>query len=128
MSWRRFLPHLRPLPSPWAADEGAAIVTASLRCSAEEYASSLEVGDRIVEDTDGPQLAPIRHLLPAALARRGLMLDQVAGGWRIIRSPFPSLRTMPAECTVCHGSWFECGHGVNLVVAINWDDPTERKE
>jgi hypothetical protein len=123
MTWRpRFL---RPRQT---AQLGAAIVTASLRRSAEEYASTLVVGDTIVEETDGPVIGPIRHLLPRALAQRGLALDQVPGGWRIIRSPFPAVPTVPAECSVCGASWFSCKHGVGLTVAINWDDPQERKE
>jgi hypothetical protein len=126
MSWRLF-PRRRPTTADLEAT-GAAIIARSLRASADEYASTLEVGDSIIEHTDGPQLAPIRHLLPSALARRGLSLDQIPGGWRIIRSPWPPASVVPAECTICHGSWFSCHHGIGLTVAINWADPSEAKE
>jgi hypothetical protein len=110
-------------------DLAAAIVSRSLHETAEEYAKHhLTLGALIHEATDGPVIAPFRHLLIAALARRGLMVDQVPGGWRVIRSPWPALRAVPAECTICHESWFSCEHGCGLTVAINWDDPREQKE
>lgn len=102
-----------------------AIVTRSLHETAEEYAKHhLPLGALIHEATDGPVIAPFRHLLVAALARRGLMVDQVPGGWRVVRSPFAALALFPAECATCHASIFDCAHGMGAVLY----DATTTKE
>jgi hypothetical protein len=112
----------RRRPAPELA---AAIVTRSLHETADEYAKHhLPLGALIHEATDGPVIAPFRHLLPAALARRGLCLDQIPGGWQVARSPFPALPAFAAECASCHASIFHCSHGVNVVVY----DATNSKE
>lgn len=109
MSWRIF--QTGPL-------DGAAIVNESIRRAADDYAATLLEGNEIIEATDAAEIAPFRQLLPAALARRGLRLEQIAGGWRIERAVFPP---PPAECTICRRSFFfDCEHGIGLVIEINW--------
>jgi len=109
VSWFRHRAASPPRPAP---ELGAAIVTASLRHVAEEYAKHhLTLGALIHEATDAEEIAPFRELLPAALARRGLCLVAVEGGWRVERTSFPSLAPLPCECATCHASIFDCGHG-----------------
>lgn len=103
-----------------------AIVTRSLHETAEEYAKHhLPLGALIHEATDGPVIAPFRHLLPQALARRGLCLDQIPGGWQVARSRFPALAVLSFECASCHASIFDCSHGMGAVL---YDATTAAKE
>jgi hypothetical protein len=46
----------------------------ALRLRALEYAATLDRGAKIVDEIDGDVIAEFRHLLPAALALRGLVL------------------------------------------------------
>lgn len=99
------------------AELGAAIVAASLHRAADEYVKHhMPLGALITEAEHGPAIAPFRQLLPAALLRRGLCLDDVAGGWRVVRSPWPPLPPLLAECSVCHASIFHCSHGEGAVL------------
>lgn len=123
MSWRLFRHRfLAALPPQQIA---RAIVTRSLHETADEYVKQhLPLGALLHEATDGPVIAPFRQLIPTALARRGLRLDEIPGGWRVVRSPWPPLPPPACECAVCHASIFDCGHGMNVVVY----DATAAKE
>ena len=109
---------------------GRAIV---IHAMADAYASSLVVGDHVIEDIDGPVIRPFRMRLPSALARRGLVLEEESPGtWVVTRAPWMEpigpVRTIPArpphpvECQVCHRSWMggECDHGVGATVGVRW--------
>ncbi len=52
-------------------------------CLAQAYASALRPGCTIHEQTDANYIAPFRAWLPGELARMGLCLDQVPGGFRV---------------------------------------------
>jgi hypothetical protein len=108
MSW--------PFRRRCAPEIGTAIVTRSLYVAAQEYAACLRENDEIIESVAGPEIRAFRALLPAALIRRGLMVTPIDGGWRVVRSPFPALPRLAAECATCHVSIFHCGHGSNVVV------------
>jgi hypothetical protein len=109
MSWKMFRVFV---PAP---EIGAHIVQASLRRAAEEYASLLTEGSDILDDTDSRIVDPIRHLLPALLGRRGLVLAQIPGGWRVERAPFTPAPPPSWDdetrlaCRGCGGLWMECG-------------------
>lgn len=121
LRWR-FLRDRLSSPPP---ELGASIVARSLHETADEYVKRhLPLGALITEATHAEAIAPFRALLPSALIRHGLMLDQVEGGWRVIRSPFPPLPALVAECSVCHASIFSCSHGEGVVVF----DATNSKE
>lgn len=52
-----------------------------LALRAAHYAACLNDGDEILEDVDGPYVDPFRLWLPDALARRGMRLEAIPGGW-----------------------------------------------
>jgi hypothetical protein len=89
------------------------LVAAHVR-AAEEYAAMLAPGSDILEDTDGAVIAPFRHLLVGALFRRGLAVEPIVGGWRVVRSPVPS---PPRRVCACGQPWFECAHQGALELA-----------
>lgn len=127
MSWHRRWFGLRASkPGPEA--EGRAIVQGALRWAemslsdqADAYAATLQVGSTIIEDTDGPEIACYRHLLPGALLRRGLRLVEIAGGWKVVSSPFRALRAWdetPTQiaCRSCGRDWTVCGCRVEFTL------------
>ena len=114
MSWHRLKLYLARTPA--LPTEGAAIVSEAIRRAAEDYVAALAIGDAIVEATDGPIIAPFRLLIPAALAKKGLQLVQIEGGWRVQRSSWPALPPLRAECAECHASIFRCAHGLGAVI------------
>lgn len=121
MSWFRH----RTLSTRPARELAAAIVSESLRRVADEYVRHhMPLGALITEAEHGAEIAPFRHLLPEALMRRGLMVDDVEGGWRVVRSPWPPLPPPVAECATCHASIFNCGHGAGQTLY----DATAAKE
>lgn len=125
MSWFR----RRACPPVVVPSLGTSIVTAAMRAAAEEYVRDhLQLGEKIHEGTDGPFIASFRQLIPAALARRGLQLVPISGGWRVEQSTFPSLPRLPAECGRCHASIFECGHGCGGVIwEFDWTSAKEQR-
>lgn len=57
----------------------------SVEGDANRYARTLDEGSTI-EECDEAQVEPFRHLLPAALARRGLALEPMGPErWRVVR-------------------------------------------
>jgi hypothetical protein len=111
-------------------DEAREIVDRAMRDQADAYAACLRPGSEILEDTDGPTIAPYRRHLPAALIRRGLRLEPIPGGWRVQAAarPLPTAapqvrapKIVPVECKFC-GGWFApgCGHGVGSTLVIRW--------
>ena len=76
------LPWPRNIASPLTRDD-------ELRARADYYAEILaaEVEIRghaeILNDTDGSYLDGFRDYIPGALARRGLALDEIPGGFRV---------------------------------------------
>lgn len=108
-------PPLPPVPTP-AERIARSIVSAAMRDAAERYvAAHLRPGEKFYEETDGPFVRGFRELIPAALARKGLQLVQIEGGWRVQRSAFPALPPLPVECSICHESVFRCRHGEGTV-------------
>ena len=102
----------RGAPAP-GADESR--IAAAMRSAAEAYVEQhLPEGAKIIEEIDGPIISQFRGWIPGFLARKGLALTSIPGGWRVERSRFPALAAVSAECDECHGSWFRCGHGVGL--------------
>jgi hypothetical protein len=92
---------------------------------AEEYARLLSVGSEILDDTDGPVVAPFRHLLAAVLYRRRLFLERTAQGQIVTDRPpwfiaggLMAQRHQPITCTDCKRSWFSCEHGDKAGVAV----------
>ena len=47
------------------------------------YASALVDGDEILDHVDGTYVGPFAYFLPHALARRGLCLDKIPGGYKV---------------------------------------------
>lgn len=96
---------------------------ATTRGNAELYASILRVGDKIVEDTDGPVIAPFRHFLPGELARLRLALEPIEGGWIVVEAPWAPSRAANAtvrlgrvHCTACDGPFFDCACPATVVL------------
>jgi hypothetical protein len=77
--------------------------------AAHEYAALLRVGSEILE-MDDLTINWYRHRLPAALARRGLGLEAIPGGWRVVPAPFapPLTRVVPRTRCRCGQPWFDC--------------------
>lgn len=112
-------PYVAPAPAV-----AYSIVHASLKRAAEDYVEQhLPDGAKIHEATDAPVINPFRAWIPGFLAKKGLALVSIPGGWRVERSRFPALAAVSAECDECHGSWFHCGHGTG--VAFDVAPPTK---
>lgn len=60
----------------------------ALYAEAESYAAGLSAGDEIHDAVDGDHIAPWRHLLPAMLAYRGLLIapTTVEGTWVVLEA------------------------------------------
>jgi hypothetical protein len=123
VSWRdlfrrRRIARDRCVSPPFVAPAPAVaynIVHASLRRAAEEYVDQhLGPGEKIIEATDARVINPFRPWIPGFLAKKGLALVSIPGGWRVERSRFPALAAASAECPECQASWFRCAHGVGL--------------
>lgn len=82
-----------------------------LRRKAAEYASCLEPGDTIIDETDGPVIESFRLWIPAALARRGLVVSEVAAGRYVVtRAPYQRKHPIQLYCRACGEPWFSCSH------------------
>jgi hypothetical protein len=68
------------------AHERCATPRGILLAEAIFYASCLNPGDEIDETVDGSHVAAFRHLLPAALAKRGLLLELRTDGSWVVRA------------------------------------------
>jgi len=91
------------------------------RKAADRYASGLRAGDEIIEDTDAETIAPFRHHLPAALARRGFVAVETMPEqrWVIREVPRPNPPIARAHCH-CGRAWFDCDHLGELSVPEEW--------
>jgi hypothetical protein len=96
-----------------------------LFAAAERYAGCLVIGDSIREDTDETVIRPFRHLLPALLAKRGLVLEEVQPGVQLVKqAAWATWASAPAQaCVDCGASWWECPHGSGSFLMIRvWSD------
>jgi len=102
------------------AQQAREILERAHRDQADAYAMTLAPGSTILEDTDGPTIARFRHLLPAALMQRGLALEQIVGGWRVVTAPLAPGRPL-VVCRECGENWFRCEHGTGSPgVSVRW--------
>jgi len=83
-----------------------------LQARAAQYARLLSPGARIVDGVDDPYVDPFRHLLPQALAARGLYLEREPGAWLVRRR----------ACTCCTSS--PC----RWATSCDWTLAIEREE
>lgn len=93
-----------------------------LRAAAERYAGCLVIGDSIRDDVDEEVIRPFRHLLPALLAKRGLVLEQAGPGVQLVKQA--DWAAPPAQaCRDCGLSWWYCEHGGGSFLLVRaWTD------
>ena len=76
-SFERWVPERAPALEAPDWDDPASV-------AAIAYARVMRRGRVIYDDSEEERnVAAFRHLLPAALARRGLVLERVPGGWKV---------------------------------------------
>lgn len=87
-----------------------AVLAAAENDAAHEYAAMLRVGSELLDDVDGPIIGWYRHRIPQALSRRGLCLEPIPGGWRVVAAPIapPVARVVPRAQCRCGLPWFDC--------------------